>query len=523
MLHQQQLRESFLKKEQAEIAAAESEKEKDEPKMEVGAATEQISPEAEGSTAVDQSSSPEVENNSTAERSSSPQTEEEAAVILQCNYRGYRERKKVKEQCKKKAEKQPSTKQSFKEAKKSIQNKVQGADQNDVAAAHVPSISHGNLDRKASVEDKEILPPAGKSSMKQKPPRELSEEDKNQAVSSHLPQKASIKKASQSNKQIPLEISGTDEKSHAAIVTQDSHMERGSLKHGRIIPCENKGCVRKGSMRGSQKHTEASKQSSADKEKAALVIQSNYRGYRKRGQLKKEGKLPCGNQEGKGGGHSQNLGSKSVKERRSSSAHSEGHKNILKDGSEKEKSDLAAFSRQISKLSEDYLLLQQKLNEMILSHQLRPVKLSKEKQMNGHLSPHVHQPVEVFPPLVKNFAEESHWIHWFSGSPNHGLLELDVTASDDSCKRGKGDHASPHQFNNPADLCFKGTGIAVSYGSQALFKCTASLTAPEFTGPYSPVNILAVEALGYYYNSLSEDQVRETYLMAHMIGLFSGN
>ncbi|XP_015269772.1 PREDICTED: myosin-IIIa [Gekko japonicus] len=386
-------RESFLKKEQAGIAAAESEKKKDEPKAEVGAAIEQISPEVEGSTAVDQSSSPEAGDSSAVEQSSSPQTEEEAAIILQCNYRGYRERKKVKEECKKKAEKQPSTKQSFKEAKKSIQNKVQGADQNDAAAAHVPSISHDNLDRKTSVEDKEILPPTGKSSMKQKPPRELSEEDKNQANSSHLPQKASIKKANQLSKQIPLEISGTDEKTHAAIVTQDSHMERGSLKHGRIIPCENKGCVRKGSMRGSQKHTEASKQSLADKEKAALVIQSNYRGYRKRGQLKKEGKLPCGNQEGKGGGHSQNLGSKSVKERRSSSAHAEGHKNILKDGAEKEKSDLAAFSRQISKLSEDYLLLQQKLNEMILSHQLRPVKLSKEKQMNGHLSPHVHQPV----------------------------------------------------------------------------------------------------------------------------------
>uniref|UniRef100_A0A670J9N1 non-specific serine/threonine protein kinase n=1 Tax=Podarcis muralis TaxID=64176 RepID=A0A670J9N1_PODMU len=41
----------------------------------------------------------------------------------------------------------------------------------------------------------------------------------------------------------------------------------------------------------------------------------------------------------------------------------------------------------ISKLSEDYLVLQQKLNEMILSHQLRPVMLSKDKQTNGHLPP----------------------------------------------------------------------------------------------------------------------------------------
>ncbi|XP_060104316.1 myosin-IIIa [Heteronotia binoei] len=392
-------RESFLKKEQAERAAAESEKEKDEPnpEAEMGTTAEQIPPEVEGSTADGQNSSPEVEDSSAVEQSSSPQTEEEAAIILQSNYRGYRERKKVQEQCKKKAEKQPSTKQSLKEARKSIHNKVQdaesGTDQNHVAAARVPSISHTNLGQKTPVEDKKMLPPAGKSSMKQKPPRELSEEDRNQGNSSHGPQKASIKKASESSQQIPLEISGADEKSHASVVTQDSHMERGSLKHGRIVPCENKCSVRKGSMRGSQKHTEASKQSSADKEKAALVIQSNYRGYRKRGQLKKEGKLPCGDQEGKGGGHSQNLGSKVVKERRNSSAHAEGHKNLLKDGVEKEKSDLAAFSKQISRLSEDYLLLQQKLNAMILSHQLRPVKLSKEKQINGHLSPCVHQPV----------------------------------------------------------------------------------------------------------------------------------
>nr|XP_056712964.1 myosin-IIIa isoform X2 [Euleptes europaea] len=392
-------RESFLKKEKAEIAAAVSEMDQDEPEpeAEVGIAVEQIFPEAEGNTTIHQSSSAEVEGSSVVEQSSSSQPEEEAAIILQSNYRGYRERKKVKEQCETKAEQQPPSKPSLKEAKKSVQNTVQdaeaGTDQTDVAASRVPSISRDNLRKKAPAEDKEMLPPAGKSSMKQKPPGELSEEDKNQVDSSHMPQKASIKKASEPGQQIPLEISGTDEKSHASIVTQDSCPETGSLKHGRAIPCENKGSVRKGSVRGSQKHTEASKQSSADKEKAALVIQSNYRGYRKRGQLKREGKLPCGNQEGESGGHSQNLGSKAVKERRSSGAHSEDHKNILKDGAEKEKSDLAAFSRQISKLSEDYLLLQQKLNEMILSHQLRPVKLSKDKQMNGHFSPRARQPV----------------------------------------------------------------------------------------------------------------------------------
>lgn len=52
---------------------------------------------------------------------------------------------------------------------------------------------------------------------------------------------------------------------------------------------------------------------------------------------------------------------------------------------------------QISKLSEDYLALQQKLNEMILSHQLRPVMLSKDKQTNDQHSSNVCQSGNVEP------------------------------------------------------------------------------------------------------------------------------
>ncbi|NXQ64151.1 MYO3A protein, partial [Anthoscopus minutus] len=142
---------------------------------------------------------------------------------------------------------------------------------------------------------------------------------------------------------------------------------------------------------------EAEKQGSEDKEKAAVVIQSNYRGYRRRGQLRKEGKLPCKSQEKTAKEpteevHVQSNNSQTTKSRESTSTETEDSK-ILKGDSEKEACDLAAFSRQISKLSEDYLALQQKLNEMILSHQLRPVMMSKDKQANGRLSSHVCQSV----------------------------------------------------------------------------------------------------------------------------------
>uniref|UniRef100_A0A8C5IZE0 non-specific serine/threonine protein kinase n=1 Tax=Junco hyemalis TaxID=40217 RepID=A0A8C5IZE0_JUNHY len=149
--------------------------------------------------------------------------------------------------------------------------------------------------------------------------------------------------------------------------------------------------------RGSWKQAEAENQDSEDKEKAAVVIQSNYRGYRRRGQLRKEGKLPCKSQEKTikeptEAIHVQNNNPQTTKGRESTSTEAEDSK-TLKGDSEKEACDLAAFSRQISKLSEDYLALQQKLNEMILSHQLRPVMMSKDKQSNGRLSSHVCQSV----------------------------------------------------------------------------------------------------------------------------------
>ncbi|NXR71552.1 MYO3A protein, partial [Pycnonotus jocosus] len=178
----------------------------------------------------------------------------------------------------------------------------------------------------------------------------------------------------------------------------DRDVERNHLKHEAVMPTGGRGITRKESLRrGSWKQAEAEKQGSEDKEKAAVVIQSNYRGYRRRGQLRKEGKLPCKSQEKTikeptEAIYIQNNNPQTTKGRESTSTEAEDSK-TLKGDSEKEACDLAAFSRQISKLSEDYLALQQKLNEMILSHQLRPVMMSKDKQANGRLSSHVCQSV----------------------------------------------------------------------------------------------------------------------------------
>ncbi|XP_042332773.1 myosin-IIIa isoform X3 [Sceloporus undulatus] len=333
----------------------------------------------------DQSTSSEVEGGAALVPNSPPQSEEEAAIILQSNYRGYRERKRIRQQCcKNMVATEASSTQSLQLAESTASEMEAGMDQKDA----ILSQNILCLDQKAPEENKEMLHRGRSSSLKQKPP----EDDKKQASSSRSSKKASIKKVFEaSQQQTPQERRGTNEKNQTPIVLCDSHLERRSLKYSQPVPSENKANIRKGSLRGSQKHIEASKPALGDKEKAALVIQSNYRGYRRRGQLRKEGKLLCENQdrahnELNGDGQSKSPGWKTTKEKHSPSTQVGG---LRKEDPEKEKSDLAAFSRQISKLSEDYLVLQQKLNEMILSHQLRPVMLSKDKQTNGHLSPSV--------------------------------------------------------------------------------------------------------------------------------------
>eukprot|EP00072_Mus_musculus_P025957 NP_680779.3 myosin-IIIa [Mus musculus] len=58
--------------------------------------------------------------------------------------------------------------------------------------------------------------------------------------------------------------------------------------------------------------------------------------------------------------------------------------------SKKEAWDLAMFSRQISKLSEEYFILQKNLNEIILAQQLKPFYLGiyRHKPINRHVSTH---------------------------------------------------------------------------------------------------------------------------------------
>ncbi|NXT82681.1 MYO3A protein, partial [Zapornia atra] len=351
----------------------------------------------------------ELKEESAAElKSALPKTEEEAAaVIVQSHYRGYRVRKKIKEEHKKIAEEELSAVEFLEAQLQPAQNDMleEAADEEtqDEAGAVAGSECSGYSDTGNVQEQQKTSTEGEGASVKQNPAVEHVGEGEEQASLEDLSRKSSVKVTAEPGPQQGQDDQDTlsaDQQNQESAVVQlrtDRDVERNHLKHEAVMPTGCKGIKRKESLRGSSRQVEAEKPESEDKEKAAVVIQSSYRGYRRRGQLRKEGKLPCKSQEktikeSTEAVHSHNNNPQIKKDRESTGTEPEDSK-TLKGDSEKEACDLAAFSRQISKLSEDYLALQQKLNEMILSHQLRPVMLSKDKQANGRLSSHVCQSV----------------------------------------------------------------------------------------------------------------------------------
>ncbi|NXV27618.1 MYO3A protein, partial [Rissa tridactyla] len=375
-------RRESLRKKQTENAASISKKEKDEGLQDNGESPSEV-------------------------KSALPKTEEAAAVVVQSHYRGYRVRKNIKEQHKKIAEEELSAVEFLEAQLQPAQNdsleEAANEETQDEADAVTDSEWSG-YSHTGNVQEQQKTSTEGEgASVKQNPAVEHVGEGEEQASLEELSRKPSVKITAEpapqqeQGNQDTLSADGQNKESAVVQPRTDRDAERNHLKHEAVMPTGCKGIVRKESLRGSRKQVEAEKQCSEDKEKAAVVIQSSYRGYRRRGQLRKEGKLPSKSQEKTikettEAVHVQNNDPQTTKDRESTGTEAEDSK-TLKGDSEKEACDLAAFSRQISKLSEDYLALQQKLNEMILSHQLRPVMLSKDKQANGRLSSHVCQSV----------------------------------------------------------------------------------------------------------------------------------
>ncbi|XP_059039875.1 myosin-IIIa isoform X1 [Mustela lutreola] len=129
-----------------------------------------------------------------------------------------------------------------------------------------------------------------------------------------------------------------------------------------------------------------------EEDRAAVFIQSKFRGYKRRQQVRKDRTSSLKNQKivatpTEVARNTHDLYSCPTKHEESCNFRTKNDKD-LKAVLEKEACDLAIFSKQISKLSEEYFILQKKLNEMILSQQLKPLYLGNcpHKPLNRRVS-----------------------------------------------------------------------------------------------------------------------------------------
>ncbi|XP_011736723.2 myosin-IIIa isoform X1 [Macaca nemestrina] len=128
-----------------------------------------------------------------------------------------------------------------------------------------------------------------------------------------------------------------------------------------------------------ERQAELVTQAQEEEDKAAVFIQSKYRGYKRRQQVRKDKMSSFKHQRivttpTEVARNTQNLYSYPTKHEETNNIKMKDNKHS-KATSEREAWDLAIFSKQISKLSEEYFILQKKLNEMILSQQLKPLYL----------------------------------------------------------------------------------------------------------------------------------------------------
>ncbi|XP_051857380.1 myosin-IIIa [Antechinus flavipes] len=204
--------------------------------------------------------------------------------------------------------------------------------------------------------------------------------------------------------------------------------EKSHLKHEGIMPRGKKAELKQESVREKEKQVEQKKQD-LEEDKAAVFIQSKYRGYRRRQQLR-DGKPPSiKNQDLVSGKqdlerHTCRAYSYSMKPKGSFNIKARDEKD-LKTISEKEAYEFTVFSKQISRLSEDYFILQKKLNEIILLHQLKPVYLN------------VHRPIK---PINKRV-------------PSHHCMS-DVFKEEPKILRPPRRPSKPKTLNNPEDSTY---------------------------------------------------------------------
>ncbi|XP_030612150.1 myosin-IIIa isoform X2 [Archocentrus centrarchus] len=305
--------------------------------------------------------------------------ETKAATVLQSNFRGYKERKRLEEEGKIPAkkqkakspvgdeglEKEPGSEEAEKEESTEAQDDasdVKSDDANETKAAVVlQSNFRGHMERKRLEEEGKL--PKKRQKEEEVPPEPPNEEAIEREESVPEPQE----NISSENQE------GLDEKKAATVIQSNfrGHRDRKRLKAEREAQLKvEEECVSANDAEEEPKEEEQEEalditdvlierkdetdieKQRLEEEQAAVKIQSNFRGYKDRKNLKAN-----------------------------------------KQTAQKESRRLESFSRQIAKTSQEFLTLQQKLNEIIQAHQSNPENngmFVRGKAING-FAPQHHQ------------------------------------------------------------------------------------------------------------------------------------
>ncbi|KAG9340094.1 hypothetical protein JZ751_022016 [Albula glossodonta] len=545
--------------EKAEGETSAEEKGGEEKSTEEKAEGEEKSTEekAEGETSAEEKAEGEksaAENgggeNSTEEKAegekSSEDDETKAAVVLQSNYRGYKERKKFKERQAQAGEKPgaesedagdqseggdqgeaetpkevaaagesagaegPAAAQEEKAPEAGQKAAQQEAAQQEAdtaeeakAATVLQSNFRGHKERKRLQEEGK-LPAKGKKEQtsqdpSQDPPQDSTPEPEEE------PGKGPPQEASEESSQAP-EKEGEEQKEKAegesvgegedevkaATVLQSNfrgHKERKRLQEEGKLPAKKKQEAEKkpaeeeaktgdsdpepkpeAESSGGEAKTEEAKEDSdapggnaeVDEERAATVLQSNYRGHRERKRLKeeREGGKPSDDNEDEGeGGEGKKEEEEEAAAREEEAVELEdvelerqesspddlleqeqaavkiqsnfrGYKDRkkLKMSANEEMEELQHFSKQVSEASEHYLALQKKLNEIILAHQMNPTSngmFMKGKQLNGYLANQPQVPVDQKQTRTPRRTQQPKTLNTPEDSTYYNLIHLE--------------------------------------------------------------------------------------------------
>ncbi|XP_036377268.1 myosin-IIIa [Megalops cyprinoides] len=348
--------------------------------------------------------------------------EARAAVVLQSNYRGYKERKKFKER-RQAGTGGESTSDPLSPA---------GEDDDEVEMAVAVEEDFGIHEEEEPQEGQEVDPEqeAKAATVLQsnfrghKERKRLQEEGKIPArgkqgnapdANEHQPSQEAVQIPTDEEEERAELVDGGEDETKAATVLQSNfrgHKERKRLQEEGKLPNRKK---QNAEREPAKEEPEAQEQeepgreaeseqpgeeadADADEEKAATVLQSNFRGHRERKRLKEE--QEAGKQSDKKEEEipepanvqpeHEESGLDDQKEQEQAAvkiqSNFRGYKDRknLKASAEREVEELQRFSKQITKASEDYLSLQLKLNEIILAHRISPISNGMFMKVNGY-------------------------------------------------------------------------------------------------------------------------------------------